>query len=245
MGNPQLEDGYIKIANELFDALIKLNIPSESRRMFDFIMRKTYGYNKKQDRISTKQFIEAINIPRRSVERARKRLKDLNLIHTVKNDGTHFVTYSINKFYKTWVVPSKLSVPSKSVVGTVKKCSMVPSKSVDLYRATKDNTKDNIQKKGKNEVHPHFYRFWNFYPKKLGFGLAKGAFSKLDPDEELLNKMMGAVAVSLKTENWKKEGGKYIPLASKWIEQERWNDDPNSHLNATKPKTSWDNIANR
>ena len=47
MANVQTEHGYIKIANDLFDALINTRLPGEARRVFDYIMRMTYGYNRK------------------------------------------------------------------------------------------------------------------------------------------------------------------------------------------------------
>jgi len=47
MKSPQTENGYIKIANELWDALTGIRIPGEVRQVLDYIFRKTYGYNKK------------------------------------------------------------------------------------------------------------------------------------------------------------------------------------------------------
>ena len=47
MANPQLEDGYTKIANEILEALAGINLsPYEGRALF-FLIRKTYGWKKK------------------------------------------------------------------------------------------------------------------------------------------------------------------------------------------------------
>ena len=59
MTTPQLENGYIKIATELYDALCGIRIPGEARQVFDVILRKTYGWNKKKDAIALSQFVEA------------------------------------------------------------------------------------------------------------------------------------------------------------------------------------------
>src|SRR3990167_2744883 len=68
MASPQLENGYIKIANEIFDALIgTVTIPSEVRRIADFVLRKTYGFNKKEDLISLSQLALATRLKRPSV----------------------------------------------------------------------------------------------------------------------------------------------------------------------------------
>jgi len=52
MANPQIENGYTRIANETMDALAKIRIPGQARQVLDFILRKTYGWNKKTDMIS-------------------------------------------------------------------------------------------------------------------------------------------------------------------------------------------------
>jgi phage replication O-like protein O len=146
MGNPQCEDGYTKIANELQDALVKTRIPGEARQLFDLILRKTYGFNKKSDGISTTQIMVATGMPRRSVERSRACLIAMNLISTVINVGTNWLTYSINKSYNTWVRTVKSDGTVRSVGRVPSKTrTKVPSALVDLYSATKD-IKDNIQK---------------------------------------------------------------------------------------------------
>ena len=50
--SPQIENGYTKIANELLDALCKTKMPGTSRQIFNVILRKTYGFNRKKDSIS-------------------------------------------------------------------------------------------------------------------------------------------------------------------------------------------------
>ena len=45
MASPQTENGYVKIATELHDALCKTRISGEARQMLDVIIRKTYGYD--------------------------------------------------------------------------------------------------------------------------------------------------------------------------------------------------------
>ena len=46
MANPQKENGYIMIANEIMEALAKYRIPGEQRQCLDVILRKTYGYDR-------------------------------------------------------------------------------------------------------------------------------------------------------------------------------------------------------
>ena len=56
--SPQLENGFIRIATEIFSALGRYRIPGEERQILDCILAKTYGFNKKVDRISLSQFVE-------------------------------------------------------------------------------------------------------------------------------------------------------------------------------------------
>jgi phage replication O-like protein O len=141
MGSPQLEDGYIKIANELFGALVKIRIPGEARQMFDLIIRKTYGFNKKHDRISTSQIMEETGLSHIAVYKARRKLKEMNLITVSEKGETYIVTYSINKHYKTWKVSPKKETLSKKGEGVSPK-----KESNCLPKGETQKTKDNIQK---------------------------------------------------------------------------------------------------
>ncbi len=105
MASPQIEDGYIKIANELMQALARIRIPGEARQIVDTIFRKTYGFNKKEDRISLSQFCLGTGMKKPACSRAIKTASRMNIIIKKDNDGIHF--YSINKDFETWKPLSK------------------------------------------------------------------------------------------------------------------------------------------
>lgn len=151
MGSPQVENGYLKIANELFEALIRIRIPGEARQMLDLIIRKTYGHNKKTDRISTTQIMEATTLNRRSVYKARRKLKEMNLITVSEKGESCIVTYAINKHYKTWRLPPKKERRER---GYLQKRSLVsPKKETNcLPESDTQKTKDTITKE-KNPAH--------------------------------------------------------------------------------------------
>lgn len=100
MASPQLENGYTSIANEIMEALPRIRIPPEARRVLDVIIRKTYGFRKKKDRISLSQFAMATGIPTSKICRALKRLSGMNMI-TIEGEYNGNI-YSINKDYTTW-----------------------------------------------------------------------------------------------------------------------------------------------
>jgi phage replication O-like protein O len=85
MANPQLENGYTSIANEIMERLAKARIPGEARQILDVIFRKTYGFHKKEDRISNSQFVELTGINKYNVCRAIKKLITMNVV--IKKDN--------------------------------------------------------------------------------------------------------------------------------------------------------------
>mgnify|MGYP001577739744 CR=1 FL=1 len=102
MANPQLENGYTKIANEILESFIgsKVTIPAEVRRVVDFIIRKTYGFGKKEDSISLSQFALATGLKKPSVIRAIKKALFMNLISRTANGSMW--KYRFHKDFDDW-----------------------------------------------------------------------------------------------------------------------------------------------
>ena len=86
MSNPQYEEGYTKLANEILEALCHLRINGEARQVLDAILRKTYGWNKKEDAISLSQFVLLTGLKKVTVCKAIYRLISMNLITQKGND---------------------------------------------------------------------------------------------------------------------------------------------------------------
>jgi phage replication O-like protein O len=125
MANPQRENGFTPISNEIMDALVKTRIPGQARQVLDFILRKTYGYNKPDDSISLTQFKNATGLSRSHVCRSVLLLIKMNLIVPIKglsspNKGTIPATkYSFQKDYDLWVVsPNKGTSPNIGNLGS-------------------------------------------------------------------------------------------------------------------------------
>lgn len=105
MANPQKEDGYTSIANEIMEALARTAIPSEPRRILDLIFRQTYGYqNKLFDYISQSQFAKKTKVDRRHVFRALKWLEKCNLIGSALSGDSGIRKYWIKKDWEEWKV---------------------------------------------------------------------------------------------------------------------------------------------
>lgn len=101
MASPQKEDGHSAIANELLDAIIKTYFSSTEHAVFWAIVRKTYGWHKKTDRISYTQFEKMTGINRRHIAPALKRLILRNIITQIGNGQN--LEYGIQKDYEAWL----------------------------------------------------------------------------------------------------------------------------------------------
>ena len=100
MASPQLEDGFIRLSTEVVEALAKQRVSGEEMQCLWVIIRKTYGWNKKEDWISLSQFAELTGINKGNVRRALCKLIDKNMV--VKKDYAFRVTYGFQKNYRKW-----------------------------------------------------------------------------------------------------------------------------------------------
>lgn len=76
----------------------------------------------------------------------------------------------------------------------------------------------------------YFNTLWASYPKRVGRGAAENSFKKINPGEDLFKKIVSAVELAKKSEQWKKENGQFIPHLSTFLNQKRWEDDYSSGI---------------
>lgn len=69
-----------------------------------------------------------------------------------------------------------------------------------------------------------FDLFWKLYPKKKSRKEALKAWTKLKPDADLYRTLITALGSHCVSEDWTKDGGRYIPNAATWLNGERWHD---------------------
>ncbi len=80
MANPQIENGYMALANEITEALAGIRIPGEQVQCLWVIFRKTYGWKKKKDGIALSQFVLMTGMKKQAAHRALKNLKEKRII---------------------------------------------------------------------------------------------------------------------------------------------------------------------
>lgn len=110
---PQLEDGYIRIANELFDAILRFRFTLRQQKVLLGILRKTYGYGKKSDDMSASQIGAIVCMPRPHVAATLIELEKLRVI--TRTQGQYGMVTAINKRYREWIDPEDM--PKKSTNG--------------------------------------------------------------------------------------------------------------------------------
>jgi hypothetical protein len=66
-----------------------------------------------------------------------------------------------------------------------------------------------------------FDDFWRIWPRKEAKKEAAKAWAKIQPDAQLLDRILAAVAARVQSRDWLKEGGRFIPLPA-W---QRWDDE--------------------
>jgi len=143
MASPQADNGYTRIANEIMDNLAKIRIAGEARQMLDVIIRKTYGFNKKEDKISTSQFIKLTGLSRIAIPKARRKLLFLNLITVSQKGYSQGLTYSIQKDYEKWKpYPKKDTVSKKGRRGIQKSKQGYPKKDTNCIPKSSTQKKE-------------------------------------------------------------------------------------------------------
>ena len=67
--------------------------------------------------------------------------------------------------------------------------------------------------------------FWLSYPKKKSKGQAEKTWTKLNPDEQLVARMVATIERAKKSKDWLRDGGQYIPHPSTWLNAKGWEDE--------------------
>lgn len=70
-----------------------------------------------------------------------------------------------------------------------------------------------------------FADFWKSYPKKVAKSQALKAWSKIKPTGQLVADLMEGLERQKLSAEWQKDGGRFVPHPSTWINGRRWEDE--------------------
>ncbi|PHM60538.1 DNA replication protein [Xenorhabdus stockiae] len=139
-----IDDGYTKLANNLYEELIGANLTRNQAKVAHAICRKTYGFNKKVDRISDSQLSQLTRLPRQKVNKAKNELINMKVIVKVG------MMIGPNKNLSEWEIPD-CHQNSDFVTKTVTKSV---TKSVTGLSPKQGHTKETITKEKKDNNTP-------------------------------------------------------------------------------------------
>lgn len=148
MASPQLENGYIRISSEFADILAKTDLSGSELRIILAVMRKTWGWHKKKDRISLSQLAKMTLLEPRQTRRVLAGLVQRGVIiresDRDKNVPSNINILGINKDYETWKDRDKI------VHG--QKCAQKQGQKCPTQKIKKDNYCEEFEK---------FFTHWN------------------------------------------------------------------------------------
>ena len=99
-GNPQLEDGHTRIANELIEALLRYPFHGGELKVLLAIIRLTYGWQTTSRPIKQRQLARLTGFDVRHVQRLLASLRGQGVLF--RNRHTHPHSYCLNKRYPGW-----------------------------------------------------------------------------------------------------------------------------------------------
>jgi len=155
LANPQTEDGHVRIANDLWEAIARQNLSGNEFRVLLGILRKLYGFKKKSDWISNRQLAKLVGISYDQAGKMVLRLAERRIITLAYLDEGQRRIVRFNKDFDTWEpLPKKATLAQKGETPSSKKARDPRSK----RRTTKETiTKETITK----ERYEDWLKAWN------------------------------------------------------------------------------------
>jgi phage replication O-like protein O len=145
--SPQLEDGYIRIANKLYEEIILFPFSKRELLVVLAVIRKTYGYGKKDDDMTMTQLSKLTGIQRTHIGETVSELHDKNVL--LIRDGYHGKVIGLSKNYKNWKRrPKTVHRPKTVTAPSQNGNSTVPKQDADVPKTvhTINNPKRQLQK---------------------------------------------------------------------------------------------------
>ncbi|EFK5252065.1 replication protein [Escherichia coli] len=138
-----IDDGYTRFANELLEAIASADLTARQLKVMLAYVRKTYGFNKKTDRIADEQIAQLTGLSRQNVNKAKKELISMNCLFM---DGNQI---GVNRELSAWQFSKCLQVSnfvSKLETKNVSKLETLNVSKLETHKRHSLKTKENINK---------------------------------------------------------------------------------------------------
>jgi phage replication O-like protein O len=144
VANPQKEHGYTAIANEIMDALIKVDLSGQQFKIALLIIRKTYGFNKKDDAVSLTQMMSFTGMGKIRCSQVVNQLQLMKILTVTENINGICKKYKLNKDFEEWPTVTENINRYRKTKSTV---NVLRNRPLMKTLTTKDTiTKDTITK---------------------------------------------------------------------------------------------------
>lgn len=99
-GNPQLEDGHTRIANELLEALVRYPFTGGELKVVLAVIRLTYGWQTTERPIKQRELVRLTGLDVRYLQRILTKLRQHGVLFCQRYTCPH--VYALNKHYFGW-----------------------------------------------------------------------------------------------------------------------------------------------
>ena len=178
MSSPQLENGYLRLSNELAEALIRAPLNGVQWRIVMAVARECYGRNggQKFAHIPTHKLSIMTGLPTRSVRRELSRLISVGVLSSPSAPPHH--VYGFQKDYEKWNLKgpgvADQSDPRTNWTGKADQSDrngspIILSGRKKNYMSQPSGSDKSVDTSpnGKTDLKPVVHRLWKFYLEKL------------------------------------------------------------------------------
>jgi hypothetical protein len=197
---------YVRIPASLF----RLKISSAYELA---ILSLAVGFGERGLRMSNSELARLLQTDRRNIPRILKRLTDHGYLVEGRGEGRRVLR----------AADVTVKSPTDIKVRTERRQSdgaLTSKRSHPYIRKEQNETETN-----RNGCGEFFSQFWAIYPKKANKTQARQVWQEIDPTTELAEQIVKAVERQRGTEQWQRDGGRYIPNPATWLSDRRWEDE--------------------
>lgn len=207
------------------DLLYEDSVPATAKILFGEIYRLS-GPDGWCD-ASNQDFMDLLRCSETTVRNLLKALEDVGQIRVVtqpRREGTGGTERRI--FCGRKLAPPEVpEVPAKNCgypgEGTRRNLRGVPAETCGSTYSSNYNNTPLYPPKGDDP----FLTFWSVYPKKVNRKKAWVIWRKLRPDAALVSVILNALEQQKRSDRWTRDGGRYIPDPTTWLNGRRWEDE--------------------